>query len=286
MARHKDVCPAWAEKVAAKAAEAERQDIVESDTKDIKKKPGPQRWPNYWRCIRYNECFRCEQKGHRWYHFGLCPLKAPSRYVVDYRITLLRPMTISFLDLPPELRDMIYRDACDWNHAVSGYSRLLSNHERMLEANPRKYKDTYVPLRQPLHTPTVLLLNRQIFSEAFEILKKTPLVLRCTSDESELIQQLVRLRSVISLFGTEHMLSRIPVIEIVVDREWFFDGMCFIKHLAYDCLDDDQPKYNHFIVTLDDSVYPDAMATHETFDVHELSLFEMGPKRQKNYSEE
>lgn len=75
-----------------------------------------------------------------------------------------------FLDLPPELRNMIYEMVLGYNGVEAYYNKLhrhLMNRTQDLDKRPRP--------RQPLpckRTPTILLLNKQIFSEASFILQK------------------------------------------------------------------------------------------------------------------
>ncbi|KAI9688282.1 MAG: hypothetical protein M1820_010294 [Bogoriella megaspora] len=68
-------------------------------------------------------------------------------------------MASTFLSLPREIRDQIYDYTCDWNNATI---RIENIKDRLWEHNTRS-------------TPNVLLLNRQITSEAVQRLRRKPL---------------------------------------------------------------------------------------------------------------
>ncbi|KAI7510841.1 hypothetical protein KC347_g3937 [Hortaea werneckii] len=78
----------------------------------------------------------------------------------------------SFLDLPRELRDLVYDGALDW-------SDISSKLKNSLDACADKHYDVKYPQRS---TPTVLLLNRQITSEALTVLRNKPLVIDCPAE--------------------------------------------------------------------------------------------------------
>ncbi|KAI6795145.1 hypothetical protein KC361_g5169 [Hortaea werneckii] len=78
----------------------------------------------------------------------------------------------SFLNLPRELRDLVYDAALDW-------SDISSKLKNSLDACADKHYDVKYPQRS---TPTVLLLNRQITSEALTVLHNKPLVIDCPAE--------------------------------------------------------------------------------------------------------
>ncbi|RMY19174.1 hypothetical protein D0867_04843 [Hortaea werneckii] len=78
----------------------------------------------------------------------------------------------SFFDLPRELRDLVYERALDW-------SDISSKLKTSLDACTDKHYDVKYPQRS---TPTVLLLNRQITSEALTVLHNKPLVIDCPAE--------------------------------------------------------------------------------------------------------
>jgi len=80
----------------------------------------------------------------------------------------------SFLNLPRELRDIIYADALDWSDVSQSLVRTLAN-----------WVDKSVKSTAPTtSTPTVLLLNRQITSEALTVLHSKPLTMVFPADHS------------------------------------------------------------------------------------------------------
>ncbi|CAK3801485.1 Hypothetical predicted protein [Lecanosticta acicola] len=79
-----------------------------------------------------------------------------------------------FMNLPREIRDMIYEDALDWSDVTTALVRSMANW-----ANKEK------PFPYPRRTtPTVLLINRQIASEARQVLVKKPLHISFPGDHS------------------------------------------------------------------------------------------------------
>ncbi|KAF2428339.1 hypothetical protein EJ08DRAFT_735719 [Tothia fuscella] len=105
-----------------------------------------------------------------------------------------KPHIFRFMLLPTELRDVIYHSALDYNDINKLTSAIPKNQGKTTTANPiNKWKkqhhsplpqyllnkssvsSTITPFRRSLTTPTVLLLNKQITSEALSILHKKPL---------------------------------------------------------------------------------------------------------------
>ncbi|KAK5122159.1 hypothetical protein LTR85_004405 [Meristemomyces frigidus] len=81
---------------------------------------------------------------------------------------------INLLDLPRELRDMIYGEALDWSDISQQLKRT------MVKWTDKTNKPPY-PKRS---TSTILLLNRQITSEALTVLHAMPLALVCPGDHN------------------------------------------------------------------------------------------------------
>lgn len=86
---------------------------------------------------------------------------------------------VSFLDLPRELRDMIYADALDWSDISQQLARTLAEWTDKAKKPP-------FPQRT---TPTILLLNRQVTSEALPVLHAKPLTVLFPRDHSLQKQQ-------------------------------------------------------------------------------------------------
>ena len=242
MACHTNICPAWSEEEGAKPIVTEKQD----SKSDAAKKPGHEKFSGWRRCLRLGLCCRCKRFGHKWYHFALCPNAAQNQPVVDYKKIPLKQMTISFLDLPRELRDIIYGLVCDWNNAISDYTRPILKLERLKEQHS-SYSGVTIPLPDRLSTPPLLLLNRQISSEAFEHLNKMPLVLPYYDRPlPNLLDDYLLWR----LFGY-NTLSRIPTIEVRVEPYMFFTCIKLLEGL------DDEGEwnghqYNSIIITSKD----------------------------------
>lgn len=81
---------------------------------------------------------------------------------------------ISFLDLPGEIRALIYSYSLDPNEYVKGYRQV----EDQLAAHTDRSRGpscTYPYLHVKLYTPSILLVNRQITKEALHSLRKIPL---------------------------------------------------------------------------------------------------------------
>ena len=83
---------------------------------------------------------------------------------------------VSFLDLPVEIRVIIYEYLLNPNDYVRGYRQIetmIAAHTDRSRgpscADPRLYVERY--------TPSILLLNRQITSEALDVLYRIPLIL-------------------------------------------------------------------------------------------------------------
>ncbi|KAJ6129839.1 hypothetical protein N7512_002619 [Penicillium capsulatum] len=108
---------------------------------------------------------------------------------------------IRFVDLPAEIRLMIYRYSLKPNRYVRGYRRIMA------------YEPEYGPTGGPScmyprpyverSTPPILLLNKQITKEALEVLYRIPLDLHPTPSPYFTMRQMD-----IAEFISEHLLQR------------------------------------------------------------------------------
>ena len=93
-------------------------------------------------------------------------------FIIRIQGALLR--MVSFLDLPGEIRAIIYSYSLNPNEYVSGYREV----EDQLAAHTDRSRGpscTYPYLHVKLYTPSILLVNRQISNEALYTLHKIPL---------------------------------------------------------------------------------------------------------------
>ena len=85
-------------------------------------------------------------------------------------------MTSSFLTLPLELRNIIYTYALDWPDLSAIFQKTNADYLITYEAFDKNKAPPKCTISRdcstPLVTPTILLLNRQITSEALVILQK------------------------------------------------------------------------------------------------------------------
>jgi hypothetical protein len=107
----------------------------------------------------------------------------------------------SFLDLPPEIRIMIYAHALNPNEYVKSYRKMttavaFTPTSPPLCDEPRLYVERY--------TPSILLLNKRITIEALPVLYRKPLVLYGTPSTYFTMRQMD-----IAEFISEHLLQRI-----------------------------------------------------------------------------
>ncbi|KAI9740798.1 MAG: hypothetical protein M1835_003129 [Candelina submexicana] len=97
------------------------------------------------------------------------------------------PTLSSILALPPELRNQIYEYAIDWPDMRVPFSRMRKECERiedhwMASSHPRVSFSK--PCVDHLVTPSILLINRQIYHEARAVLIQKTFVLASTPPHS------------------------------------------------------------------------------------------------------
>ncbi|KAJ6119525.1 hypothetical protein N7523_003805 [Penicillium sp. IBT 18751x] len=110
---------------------------------------------------------------------------------------------ISFLDLPGEIRLIIYAYSLDPNEYVSGYRKI----EDLLAAETDRTRGpmcTYARPHVERYTPSILLINRQITMEALHVLYRIPLNLYGTPNTYFTMRQMD-----ITEFISEHLLQQI-----------------------------------------------------------------------------
>ncbi|KAI9686979.1 MAG: hypothetical protein M1822_002732 [Bathelium mastoideum] len=166
-----------------------------------------------------------------------------------------KPTTLGLLRLPREIRDEIYDYSCDWNEvngAIKQYHEIActehhdcippipSVHERWVE----EYQIVMVKPSLPrFHTPTILLINHQIASEAMEILRKKPLVIEpfpllhtICSDLTLSISQIISKKTLEHVATLELHLSHDECYFWSERLDTFFDNLCArdrgIKHIC------------------------------------------------------
>ncbi|KAJ5764168.1 hypothetical protein N7533_002849 [Penicillium manginii] len=109
----------------------------------------------------------------------------------------------SFLDLPPEIRLIIYAYSLNPNEYVCGYRQI----ELLAAAEMDRARGPVCAYPRPYierHTPTILLINRQITTEALEVLYKIPLNLYETPPTYFVMRNMD-----ITEFISEHLLQKI-----------------------------------------------------------------------------
>jgi hypothetical protein len=131
----------------------------------------------------------------------------------------------SFLLLPPEVRDCIYDAALSWP-VISDLAKTVPLEpdatvhgcwEQPLCTVPR-------PRYGPMSTPSLLLLNRQITSEALEVLYRKPLILDTTPPYIPQLGQPMGIPEIISETTLQNL--RFVVLRMDLDqrqsaRYWF-----------------------------------------------------------------
>jgi hypothetical protein len=126
------------------------------------------------------------------------------------------------LALPPEVRDCIYDAALDWPD-LSGFAKAVpsqpdatidhENSEQPLCTIPRPHFGS-------MSTPSLLLLNRQITSEALEVLYRKPLVLDSTPPY---VQQFARPMDITEFIG-ESTLQNLRFVVLKMDLDQRLSG--------------------------------------------------------------
>ncbi|KAF2495554.1 hypothetical protein BU16DRAFT_582197 [Lophium mytilinum] len=87
----------------------------------------------------------------------------------------------SFLALPREIRDEIYYYALDWPNLDNVFKKLEQQEKRAGEEHQKlhnKQPRCRIPRPHPqLLTPSLLLVSRQLYTEAIDVLRQKPLVI-------------------------------------------------------------------------------------------------------------
>ena len=133
----------------------------------------------------------------------------------------LFPPTSPFLRLPAELRMRIYDYALDWPDMQLSFARVQKQCTTLEQLWVTCQRPRCVFLRPRIATattPTVLLLNRQIYQEAITVLRDKPLVLISPPPRSS---QLGRVLDITDFIG-EATLQNVAyvVLKMNVEMDW------------------------------------------------------------------
>jgi hypothetical protein len=127
---------------------------------------------------------------------------------------------MNFLDLPPEIRLKIYSLLLDLSQYRSGYKRI----KHLISQLPRSSEPLSVPgvtlprFYVTRYTPSILLLNRKITTEALSVLYNTELTLEGTPGTYFVLRQMD-----IAEFISETLLQRMRYVVLRLGRpEKFF----------------------------------------------------------------
>ncbi|KAF2808098.1 uncharacterized protein BDZ99DRAFT_522691 [Mytilinidion resinicola] len=86
-----------------------------------------------------------------------------------------------FLALPREIRDEIYYYALDWPNLNNVFKALEEQEKKTEEEHDKLHKSQprcRIPRPHPqLQTPGLLLVNRQLYTEAIDVLRQKPLII-------------------------------------------------------------------------------------------------------------
>ena len=117
---------------------------------------------------------------------------------------------VTFQNLPLELREQIYDHAMDWSDVSVKLAKTLAT-----------WSDKSKPPTYPqLTTPTVLLLNHQIYDEAIEVLHKKTLNIICPVKHS---MQKVDQVPDITRFISTNTLQKVTKLNLVLESwEWMY----------------------------------------------------------------
>lgn len=112
--------------------------------------------------------------------------------IINDVISELQAPASPFLRLPGELRNQIYDGLLNWNEASNRFNKRI-------QAQITLNADRLMPPQK--RTPSILLLNRQITSEARAILHKKPIVIDFKIDPQRLVLKNKKLPSLFNFFS-------------------------------------------------------------------------------------
>lgn len=131
---------------------------------------------------------------------------------------------VSFLDLPAELRNKIYSYAADWNDINAKMDEYCTRIED-LKGQTSPPPNPRMPLPPALWTselpelttPTILLLNRQIYGEAMAVVEKKHLIIWCPPPSY--MRKCEGCETGLEYFITRSSLAKIGKIEFQISDE-------------------------------------------------------------------
>lgn len=129
----------------------------------------------------------------------------------------------TLLDLPPELRNVIWSHCGDWSDITQQLFRTMANWTDRSKRIPYAKRST----------PTILLLNKQITAEALPILRKKPLTFIGPSDYGMQPQHpfpnITRLLNRETLLNVQHLVIKLE------NHEWLWSLVDVLPILATSC---------------------------------------------------
>jgi len=147
-------------------------------------------------------------------------LGLPKALAQELKNRIQSPPT-SFLDLPAELRNVIYEQCGDWSEISNQIQSTLANWTR---------KGFSPPYPGKLKTPTILLLNKQITHEAKSILRAKPL--RLTYESATGMNNSRETISTLRFIGVD-TIPHVQHLDISVEVwEWMYSFSRFWPALA------------------------------------------------------
>ncbi|KAJ5279007.1 hypothetical protein N7478_004379 [Penicillium angulare] len=132
---------------------------------------------------------------------------------------------LAFLDLPPEIRLKVYAYSLNPNEYVKCYRKIATNpilgSAFTRTSNTRSLSPPLCDTPRPYverHTPTILLLSKQITYEALPVLYRIPLTLHGTPQTYFVMRQMD-----IAEFISEHLLQKIEyaILRLITPEKFF-----------------------------------------------------------------